>query len=333
MPFELPISEEFINASINFALWLGVGLTAFAIIMWPISVIVASYLVYTLTLKRKNSDTWSRNMPSSSEEEHLRMDAIGMEWHSEKAIYKNDVHIINNGLNLYGEYYDFGYDKCVIILSGRTESLRYGYFFAIPYEKSGCNVLVVDPRAHGLSDGEFNTVGFEESKDALAWAEFIHNRYGIDKILFHGICIGAAAAIFAITSDNCPDYISGMVAEGMFSNFGESMKNHLRERKKPTFMLYGMINAWMKHYTGHSMNYGPINRIEKMNKPLLMIHSKEDIYSVPENAQKLYDLAPTKNKSLVWYEHGRHSMLRITEPEKYDAAIAEFVENCFQMAA
>ena len=32
---------------------------------------------------------------------------IGMAWHKEHAAYKKDVHILRDGDNLYGEYYDF----------------------------------------------------------------------------------------------------------------------------------------------------------------------------------------------------------------------------------
>lgn len=305
------------------------GLIVLAIAFWPFAYLIASKHVYLNNLKRGSKDNWSRGHASSPDSNIQAMYAEGMKWHEENVSHKTDVHIINNGLNLYGEYYDLGNDKCVLIMSGRTESLEYGYYFAIPYAKLGYNVLVVDPRAHGLSDGEYNTIGYEESKDALAWAAHIHDTFGIESILLHGICIGSAGALFALTSEDCPDYLVGMVAEGMFANFGESMKEHLIEKKKPVFMLNDMIDFWMKHYTGHSMKYGPINVIDKLNKPLLMLHSKEDLYSTPKLAQKLYDKAPHEFTELVWFDHGRHSMLRITDTAKYDDAIAQFVVKHF----
>ena len=103
------------------------------------------------------------------------------------------------------------------------------------------------------------------------------------------------------------------------------MKNHLIEKKKPVFILFDLIDGWMKKYTGHSMKFGPINVIDKMHKPLLMLHSQEDKYSTPEYAKKLYNLAGSKNKRLVWFERGNHSMLRITDTERYDEAIAKFL--------
>ena len=297
------------------------------VIFWIISCVVAGYFSYTCTLKRKGNEHWSREMPSDLTDQSKQMYQCGLAWAEEYNAYKKDVHIIRDGLNLYGEYYDFGKKRCAVILSGRTESLRYGYYFAIPYAANDCNILVLDPRAHGMSDGEFNTVGFEESKDILAWVRFMKENFPIESFVFHGICIGAAGGMFALTSPDCPDYIEGIVTEGMFPNFGESFKNHMIEQKRPIILTFSCADLWMQHYTGHSMKYGPINVIEKLNKPLLMLHSKEDLYSTPEYAQKLYNLAGCKQKELVWFEHGKHSMLRITDTNLYDSSIRNFLNK------
>ncbi len=304
-----------------------ISLIASGLFMWVLSYFVASYLVYVKTLKRRSKDDWGRTISDTNDPELKEMYDLGYAWHDANISYKKDVHIVNNGLNLYGEYYDFGSDRCVMILSGRTESLVYGYYFAIPYANNGCNVLVMDPRGHGFSDGEYNTTGFEESKDDIAWVKFLQEEFNIRSVIFHGICIGAAGGMYALTSGECPDCVEAIVTEGMFANFYESMKNHLIERKKPTFIMTDLINAWMKRYTGHSMKFGPIDVIQKLDRPLLMLHSKEDLYSVEEYAQKLYDKAGCENKKIVWFDHGRHSMLRITDTERYDSAITDFLRE------
>ncbi len=303
-----------------------IGFVMLSVGFYLFSVVYASHCIYIQTLSRRTKEQWGREV-SCQEEIQLKMDAIGIEWHKQNASRKKDVHIINNGLNLYGEYYDNGSKNAVMILSGRTESLRYGYYFAKPYWDAGLNVLVVDPRAHGFSDGKYNTFGFEESKDDLAWAEFLNKELGVENIVFHGICIGSAGGMLAITSPQCPKCVKALVTEGMFPRFAESMKNHLTERKKLMFPIMQCIDHWMKHYGGHSMNYGPIDVIEKMDKPLLMIHSKEDKYSTPSYAQIMYDMCPSKEKQLVWYENGAHSQLRITDTEKYDATITAFLQK------
>jgi alpha-beta hydrolase superfamily lysophospholipase len=297
----------------------GVGFYLFAMMY-------AAHCIYIQTLSRENPDSWGRDC-HWPDEEHQKMDAEGMLWQAEHGAYKKDVHIIRDGTNLYGEYYDLGHKRCVLILSGRTESLRYGYYFARPYSDSGYNVLVVDPRGHGLSDGKYNTVGFEESKDALAWARYIHDEHGAEAVIFHGICIGAAAGMLAITDDACPEYIRAIVTDGMFVNFACSMTNNLIQRKRNYPILLWCIDFWMKHYTGHSMMTGPIDVIHKLDRPLLMIQGVEDVASPAENGIKLYRKAGSTHKYFALMPKGGHSMLRYTDSRRYDTAIKDFLES------
>ena len=305
-------------------LWIFFGLIVSGLIMWTLTYIIASYCVYKKTLSRVSKELWSRDIPSSLDEQSLKMYEIGRKWHEANVQYKTDVHIVSEGLNLYGEYYDFGKKTCVIILSGRTECLKYGYFFAIPYYNK-CNVLVLDPRAHGNSDGVFNTIGFEESKDISNWVKYMHLEYNIESFIFHGICIGAAGGILSITLRKCP-YVKAIITEGMFPKFYESMKNNLIEKKKPVFIFIDLIDFWMKHFTGHSMKFGPLDVIDQLEIPLLMLHSKEDKYSKPDYAVKLFEKANSKIKKLEWFDHGAHSMIRINNMEQYDKAINEFLD-------
>lgn len=315
----------------HFVWWILAALVLSGIPLWIVSYFVAARCVYKCTLRRSSRVQWSREVPSDLAPDSLEMYAVGQAWADAHRDACTDVHIVRDGLSLYGEFYNFGGTRCAMILSGRTECLKYGYYFAIPYAAAGFNILVVDPRGHGNSDGEFNTVGFEESKDAIAWVRYIHDDFGQSSFVFHGICIGAAAGMLALTSPDCPDYVDAIVTEGMFPNFGESMKNHLIERKKPVRGMYQLINRQMKIHTGYSMDYGPIDVIDKLKRPLLMLHSREDLYSTPFYAQRLFDRAGTENKTLVWFEHGRHSMLRITDTARYDRAITEFLAKHFAL--
>ena len=153
----------------------------------------------------------------------------------------------------------------------------------------------------------------------------MQKEFDIKSFVFHGICIGAAAGMLALAAEDAPDRVDGIVTEGMFPNFSESIRNHMLERKKPTILTLWLVDRWMRHYTGHSMRRGPINVIQRVRVPLLMLHSKEDLYSTPKYAQKLYDRSDATKKRLVWFAHGKHSMLRITDTSLYDTSIAQFL--------
>ena len=46
-------------------------------------------------------------------------------------------------------------------------------------------------------------------------------------------------------------------------------------------------------------------------------------------AEKLYEKLGTDQKQLVWFPHGAHSMLRVTDTERYDNAIKAFLNQYF----
>ena len=289
---------------------------------------IASRRIYMYHFYREKPEKWARVCSWTENKEQVLMYEKGLQWGAENAGYKKDVHIVNReGMNLYGEYFDFGFDRAVIIHQGRTEACMYSYFFAPPYQKAGYNVLVIDPRAHGLSDGKHNTLGNKESGDLLEWAAMLHDKMNVKSIMVHGVCIGSAAAMYALTSPDCPDYITGLVAEGMYADFYDSFKNHIIELKHPTFPVLQECDLLAKRYAGIRMKYGPKCVMGKYMKILLMLHSNQDPYSLPEKALKLFDMCPSDKKRFKMFPTGQHSHLRAVYEKEYDDEIIEFLKE------
>ena len=328
---ELP-SVPVIVPTITPELWEIIKITTVALLVSGVLFFIASFFIvahilFMMHLKRKNPTMWSREC-SWDDPLLQKMYDDGIVWADAHDPYRKELHIVNEGLNLYGEYFDFGFKRAVIVVPGRTEALRYSYYFAKPYKESGFNVLVIDQRSHGKSDGSYNTLGFEEHKDVIAWGRLLHEVYGVNSILLHGNCIGCSCCMQTLTSPACPPYFSGMVAEGMYLNFYESFRNHMIELKRPVHPCIDLVDMWMRVYTGHTMRKGPADIIQDYDKPILMLHSLEDAYSLPEAAQQLYDQCSSP-KRLVWFEKGAHSQIRVNNTDRYDNAIKAFLAEHF----
>lgn len=310
-------------------IWALLIFLASSLLIWILSWFIGPYFAFNATLHRTSKKKWARGEDNTMEGENAELFYIGNAWNQEHAQYKRDVHIVNDGLNLYGEFFDLGSDNCVMILPGRREGLSGSYYYAIPYAKLGMSVLVIDPRAHGESDGEFNTVGFEEHKDVIAWVKFLQEECGIRSVVFHCICIGCASGIYALTSQDRPQIVKAIVTDGMFTSFYDSLRHRLRVYRIPSMpgLDVLLINGWMRLYTGYSLRVGPIDYIDKLETPLMMLHSREDRYSTPDQAQALLDRAGSRQKQLVWFEKGAHSRLRYTDAQHYDNAIQAFVKS------
>lgn len=299
------------------------GLVAMLVITYPIS-----KNVYKEQLVKTSPDKWMRVCSAPDNEEQLEMWNIGLEWGEKNKDSVEEVHIENDSLNLYGEYYDFGSNKCVIVLPGRCECLQYSYYFAKPYQESNMNVLVIDSRCHGKSDGKYSTIGVGEARDLKAWMRFMEKEKGIKSFWLHGICIGSAAALLAVTSDDCTKNIGGIVLEGCFINFRESFKQHMVEKKKPIFPVLDLVMMHIRRHTKTDvMKSSPIKVIDKIHYPILFLFGKKDIFSLPEKSKILFEKCSSDKKKIVWFDKGGHSHLRINNTEKYDNAIKEFIDE------
>ena len=308
-------------------LWALLGFVVLAVIPMYI---IAPIIVYTAILVRTGPKKWARGISQPKDPECCRMFDLGMEWAEQYGDAKTVVSIENEGFRLAGEYFDFGADRAVIVIPGRAESLWYSYYFAEPFRAAGWNVLVIDNRSHGLSEGRFNSLGVKEYSDVIAWAKYLHDDLHNTSVLLHGVCVGSAAALYTLTSDRCPDYVLGMVGEGMFATFEETFKYHLISDHRPSFPNTApIVMLCIRLFSGcDAVHDGPIYRIDRLKKPILFLHSREDQYSMPARAVDLYEKCSAP-KTLVWFDRGRHSRIRINNTQAYDDAIIAWLGETF----
>ncbi len=304
-------------------LLLGGGLAAMLFVTMPIA-----KRVYRDILVRTSPEKWGRCCSAPENEEQLAMWNSGVEWGRENAICMSEVEITSYGLKLVGEYYDFGAKRCVLILPGRCECLMYAYYFAQTYTKTKCNVLVVDARAHGNSEGTYNSCGLWESRDALNWVRFLREQKGMDEVILHGVCVGGSACFLAAANPECPDYLSTIIAEGCFTSFRESFKRHMQYEKRPIFPVLDEIMHLIHKCAGNNVNRNtPLRCVKKCDKRVLFICGRQDLFSVPRESQRLYDSCISKDKRIKWLDKGAHSHLRINNTAEYDRAILDFIDR------
>ena len=298
------------------------GVAAMLIVTTPIA-----KKVYNDQLVRTSPEKWGRVCSCPENEEQQAMWDAGIAWAEPRKDRMTRVETENDGFRLVGEYYDFGADRCVIILPGRCECLIYSYYFAAPYENANFNVLVVDTRCHGKSDGIYNTIGVKESGDVLAWARLAYETFGNKEVWIHGICIGTSSGIFALTDPRRPEYLKGLVTEGCYVSLRETFKRHMIADHRPLFPVLDQVMWQINKHTGTNVyTQKPIRQIKKLPRDcrVLFLYGKKDIFSIPKKSQKLFDACSAEDKKLVWFEKGGHSHLRINNVESYDRAIFEF---------
>lgn len=319
-----------IFASLEWWHWLLIALGVLLIGGLIFSIFFTFYVakqVYFHTLVKRTPEEWGRVCSAPDNEEQVRMWNEGLAWGEKNKEYIKEVSITSiDGLKLVGEFIDFGKKETAIILSGRCECLWYGYYYALPYQKAGYNILVIDSRGHGNSEGKYSSAGILEGKDVSLWMKLLHEIYKQEGFVLHCICVGGSTGLFAAKTPIGQKFVKKIVFDGAYISFKESYKRHYIAKGHALFPVYYEIWFWFKHYTRVSAKISaPIKMINDVNVPILFIHSKEDIFSLPEKAQTLFDTYKGE-KYIKWFDKGAHSHVRINNMKEYDENIIEFVK-------
>ena len=288
---------------------------------------IIAYIVYSKTLMRGKSGTWGREHCSEPGCEPLEtMWVRGLEWQKQHTSYIKELTIKSkDGLKLVGEWFDYGFDKTVIILPGRRETLIYSYYYANPYKEAGVNVLVIDQRAHGLSEGKYSTGGIKEAEDVSLWMKYLHDELKQKEIFLHGICVGTCVATIAATKYKT-DYLKAVILDSAFITYKEIYKNHYLESGHKLFPVYYQIWFWFRFFTGCNINNSrPDKYMPLFNLPVLFIWGTKDVYCLPNKSEELYELCASKNKEIQWFDGAEHSRVRLFDETRYDSLISDFL--------
>ncbi|WP_346977943.1 alpha/beta hydrolase [Clostridium perfringens] len=227
-------------------------------------------------------------------------------------------------------------NKFIVLVHGVSicyvGSLKY---FDIFY-KNGFNVLIVNQRRHGKSEGKYSTYGFYEKYDVNMWIEYLKSRFGNDIILgLHGESMGAGTVMETIPLN---DSIKFVIEDCGYSNFHEligfqithAYKNRLvRKILRPSLIF---ANFFMKTKAKFSMKkIVPIDIVASTSLPMMFIHGKEDYFVPWYMALDLYKAKTKGYKELYLVEGAKHAEALEVNKILYEKKIMTFIEKALSL--
>ena len=303
------------------------SLLVLGLLVSVVLVFIVAYIVYSKTLMRGKSGTWGRE--HCSEPGCIPLETMwerGLQWQIKNKSFIKELEIKSkDGLKLVAEWFDYGFDKTVIILPGRREVLIYSYFYANPYKGCGFNVLVIDQRAHGLSEGKYSTGGIKEAEDVSLWMKYLHDELGQKEIILHGICVGTCCSTIVATRYKV-DYLKAVILDSAFISYKEIYKNHYLESGHKLFPVFYLIWFWFRFFTKCNINdSNPEKYMPDFDLPVLFIWGTKDVYCLPEKSKILFGKCGSKKKEIAWFEGAEHSRVRLFDENRYDSLISDFL--------
>lgn len=239
-----------------------------------------------------------------------------------------EVKIINDGLTLRGVFYDQNSDRSVIMTHGYCASLDSRMMDLPYYYDRGYNVLLIDLRTHGKSEGNYVTLGAKESEDVIQWAKWLSKRTNNSKIVLDGVSLGASTVLNCAGKSTLPANVVGIVADCGFSSPYEQCRYMIfgRNKKKGKFSTE-VARLYAKILCKYDMKKDcPIENIKNAKVPVLIIHGDSDDFVPTHMAREIYDAYNGEKDILINHCVG-HALSTVLATDRVHKKLDEFLNK------
>ncbi len=192
------------------------------------------------------------------------------------------------------------------------------------YNSIGCNLLVIDHRACGKSEGKYVTFGVKERFDVLSWAEYLSKENPDLPIFLDGISLGGATVLMASELD-LPKNVVGIVADCGYSSPWDictHVVNHYM--KMPAFPSLNLANLYCKIFAGFSLKEASAKKALSVNKlPVFFLHGGKDDFVPAKMSYENFEAAKSE-KELHIVDEATHGLSYLVETERCEKALCDF---------
>ena len=190
----------------------------------------------------------------------------------------------------------------------------------------GHNLLLVDQRAHGKSEGNTITFGLLERLDLVQWVNYITNRFGSDTPIFlYGVSMGGGTVLMA-PQDQLPANVKGIVADCPFSNALDIICHVGKDKPVPNWLIKPFALVGAAVFGGFSLcKTNARQELSKAKIPVLILHGETDTLVPPE----MSDLVSCNPKYITRYTFpgAEHAVSFLMDQPRYRKIVTEFVEK------
>ena len=248
------------------------------------SVSYVSYELFSETL-------FNRIFKTRKSDKDYDVDGMYLKWLSNSNV---DEVMINSfdGLTLSGyRIYNHDTKNYLILVPGLNENKTSLYHAAYAFDKLGYNILLIDNRGNGNSEGEHVTYGYKEHLDIIKWIGYLTNKVDDVKICLYGVSLGASSICMALGSV-LPENVKCAVEDSGYSTFEEELEYVLLNKYRIKVPKVLSTIAGMKLKEKFNITLSDINPKESlMNNeiPICFVHSKNDEIVPYSMGKKLYN--------------------------------------------
>lgn len=230
-----------------------------------------------------------------------------------------------DNLKLHALFINNNTNKTIICVHGyKAKDGLYDFGMSAKFLNSlGYNLLFVDNRAHGLSQGKYIGFGVLDSIDVNSWVDYLVTNMNQETIILYGMSMGAATVMNAQNNK-----VKAIIADcGFASGYDEVVYQIKKMYHLPSFPLVPISNILLKLLAKYSLkDKEAYKSIKNYHNNLLIIHGDKDHFVPTRDAYKIFDNATCHKKMLI-VPGASHAKSYLKDTELYEQTIKEFLDE------
>lgn len=230
-----------------------------------------------------------------------------------------------DNLKLHALFINNNTNKTIICVHGyKAKDGLYDFGMSARFLNSlGYNLLFVDNRAHGLSQGKYIGFGVLDSIDVNSWVDYLVANMNQETIILYGMSMGAATVMNAQNNK-----VKAIIADcGFASGYDEVAYQIKKMYHLPPFPIIPISNVLLKLLAHYSLKEKEAYKsIKNYKNNLLIIHGDKDHFVPTRDAYKIFDNA-TCHKKILIVPGASHAKSYLKDTELYEQTIKEFLDE------
>ncbi len=231
-----------------------------------------------------------------------------------------------DGTSLFARWFYIGSSKTVILAHGFKASAysnccKQAEFFL----SQGYNVLLIDQRAHGKSDGKAITFGLTEQFDFLDWLTWVHNNTSSKTVIAYGVSMGSAAVAYASAKVSSDD-LQAMILDCGYSSPYEQMDNIAKEKHIPWKLMSPIVRLTVRIIFKCDLRDRVSTSLSKTSVPAFFIHGTEDEVVHCDHSKRNYSSCSSP-KEFFLVEGAHHTTAFICGGDELKTKLLFFIDK------